>query len=76
MPISVTEDLLRAIATKEKAISEGRTIAKKGAYKNTKKTSDDSLLWGQCQGSALYADVESLLRRLGALGALDGMLEE
>ncbi len=54
MAIDVSESLLRAIATKDKTISDGRSIARKGAYKNTKKTEDGTLLWGECQGSALY----------------------
>ncbi|MFT3838312.1 MAG: hypothetical protein QM723_15115 [Myxococcaceae bacterium] len=51
MTIQVSEDLLRAIATKDKALSDGRTLSKKGAFKNMKVTKDESLLWGQCQGS-------------------------
>jgi hypothetical protein len=37
--------------TKDKALSDGRTLAKKGAFKKLKVTSDKSLLWGECQGS-------------------------
>ncbi len=51
MPIEVSEDLLRAITTKDKALSDGRTLSKKGAFKNVARTGDGSLLWGQCQGS-------------------------
>ena len=51
MPIAVSESLLRAIATKDKALSDGRTLSKKGAFKNLAKLDDVSLLWGQCQGS-------------------------
>lgn len=51
MPISVTEDLLRAVVTKDKALSDGRMLSKKGAFKNLKVTNDSSLLWGECQGS-------------------------
>lgn len=51
MPIEVTEDLIRAVTTKDKALSDGRTLSKKGAFKNLRKTVDSSLLWGQCQGS-------------------------
>lgn len=51
MSIEVSEDLLRAVTTKDKALSDGRTLAKKGAFKNLFQTSDGSLLWGQCQGS-------------------------
>ncbi|MBA3937184.1 MAG: hypothetical protein H0X38_06970 [Planctomycetes bacterium] len=51
MPIVVTEDLLRAVVTKDKALSDGRTLVKKGSLKNLKATQDRSLLWGECQGS-------------------------
>jgi len=51
MPITVNEDLLRAVVTKDKALSDGRTLAKKGAFKNLKRLADGSLLWGECQGS-------------------------
>ena len=51
MPIVVNEDLLRAVVTKDKALSDGRTLVKKGAYKNLHRLGDDSLLWGECQGS-------------------------
>ncbi|CAN5442117.1 hypothetical protein BH09MYX1_BH09MYX1_46650 [soil metagenome] len=51
MAIEVNEDLIRAVTTKDKALSDGRTLSKKNAFKNVHKTSDDSLLWGQCQGS-------------------------
>jgi uncharacterized Zn finger protein len=51
MPLEVSEDLLRAIVNKEKALSDGRTLAKKGAFKNLHKLDDQTLLWGQCQGS-------------------------
>jgi hypothetical protein len=51
MPLEVSEDLLRAIVNKEKALSDGRTLAKKGALKNLKRLDDRTLLWGQCQGS-------------------------
>lgn len=51
MPITVNDDLLRAVVTKDKALSDGRTLAKKGAFRNLKRTADGSLLWGQCQGS-------------------------
>jgi uncharacterized Zn finger protein len=51
MPIPVTEDLLRAVVTKDKALSDGRTLVKKGSFKNLNKTNDQSLIWGECQGS-------------------------
>jgi hypothetical protein len=51
MPIEVSEDLIRGIATKDKALSDGRTLVKKGAFKNLFQLGDASLLWGQCQGS-------------------------
>ena len=51
MAIDVNEDLIRAVTTKDKALSDGRTLSKKGAFKNLNRTGDDSLLWGQCQGS-------------------------
>jgi uncharacterized Zn finger protein len=51
MPIEVTEDLLRAITTKEKALSDGRTLARKGAFLQVQRSADASLLWGQCKGS-------------------------
>jgi uncharacterized Zn finger protein len=51
MPIEVSEDLIRAVTTKDKALSDGRTLSKKGAFKNVFRMDDSSLLWGQCQGS-------------------------
>jgi hypothetical protein len=51
MAIEVSEDLIRAVTTKDKALSDGRTLSKKGAFKNLFKTGDGTLLWGQCQGS-------------------------
>lgn len=51
MPLEVSEDLLRAIVNKDKALSDGRTLAKKGAFKNLQRLADNTLLWGQCQGS-------------------------
>ncbi|MBX3229413.1 MAG: hypothetical protein KIT84_17655 [Labilithrix sp.] len=51
MAVEVSEDLIRAVTTKEKALSDGRTLSKKGAFKNVFKTEDGTLLWGQCQGS-------------------------
>jgi uncharacterized Zn finger protein len=51
MPIEVSESLIRAITTKDKALSDGRTLVKKGAFQELGKMADDSLLWGQCQGS-------------------------
>jgi uncharacterized Zn finger protein len=51
MSLEVSEDLLRAIVSKEKALSDGRTLAKKGAFKNLKRLDDQTLLWGECQGS-------------------------
>lgn len=51
MAIQVSEELLRAIATRDKALSAGRTLSRKGAFKNTRRSADSSLLWGQCQGS-------------------------
>jgi len=51
MPIEVTEDLIRAVTTKDKALSDGRTLSKKGAFKNLARTDDGTLIWGQCQGS-------------------------
>ncbi len=51
MPIEVSESLIRAITTKDKALSDGRTLVKKGAFSKLGKLADDSLLWGLCQGS-------------------------
>jgi uncharacterized Zn finger protein len=51
MPIEVSESLIRAITTKDKALSDGRTLVKKGVLKSLRRMADDSLLWGQCQGS-------------------------
>lgn len=51
MPIEVSESLIRAITTKDKALSDGRTLVKKGAFNKLGKLADDSLLWGLCQGS-------------------------
>jgi hypothetical protein len=51
MPIEVNEALLSAVALKEKTISDGRTVARKGALKKTQRSDDSSLLWGECQGS-------------------------
>ena len=51
MPVEVSEDVIRAVTTKDKALSDGRTLSKKGAYKNLHRLADGSLLWGQCQGS-------------------------
>ncbi len=51
MPIAVTEDLLRAVVTKDKALSDGRTLWKKGALQKLHASADQSLLWGECQGS-------------------------
>ncbi len=51
MPIEVSDSLIRAITTKDKALSDGRTLVKKGAFKKLGRMADDSLLWGQCQGS-------------------------
>ncbi|MDQ3031177.1 MAG: hypothetical protein M3Y87_02075 [Myxococcota bacterium] len=51
MAIEVSEDLIRAVTTKDKALSDGRTLVKKGAFKSIFRTGDNSLLWGQCQGS-------------------------
>lgn len=51
MPIEVSESLLRAITVKDKALSDGRTLVKKGAFQKLGRLADDSLLWGQCQGS-------------------------
>ncbi len=51
MAIEVSEDLIRAVTTKDKALSDGRTLSKKAAFKNTFKSADASLLWAQCQGS-------------------------
>lgn len=55
MAIEVNEGLLRAIALKDKTISDGRSLAAKGAYKNAARTADGALLWAQCQGSTLYS---------------------
>jgi uncharacterized Zn finger protein len=60
MPIAVTEDLLRAVVTKDKALSDGRTLVKKGAFKNLKATNDRSLIWGECQGSGANPYVLSI----------------
>lgn len=51
MPIAVTEDLLRAVVTKDKALSAGRTLWKKGSLQKLHALADHSLLWGECQGS-------------------------
>lgn len=51
MAIKVSEDLIRAVTTKDKALSDGRTLSKKNAFKNLFKTDDESMLWGHCQGS-------------------------
>lgn len=51
MAITVNEDLLRAVVTKDKALSDGRTLVKKGAYIKTCVSADRSLVWGECQGS-------------------------
>lgn len=53
MSIEVTESLLRAVASKDKQISDGRSIARKGAFKNPGRT-EDGLLWADCHGSAVY----------------------
>ncbi len=55
MAIEVNEGLIRAIALKDKTISDGRSLAAKGAYKNPARTADGALLWAQCQGSTLYS---------------------
>jgi len=60
MAIAVTEDLLRAVVTKDKALSDGRTLLKKGAFKNLKATADQSLIWGECQGSGANPYVLSI----------------
>lgn len=54
MATAVTETLLRAIATKDKQISDGRTLAQKGAFVQAHQAEDGALIWAQCQGSALY----------------------
>lgn len=51
MPIEVTEDLIRAVTTKDKTLSDGRTLSKKGAFSNLKRLEDGTLLWGLCAGS-------------------------
>jgi hypothetical protein len=51
MPIEVTDDLLKAITTKDKALADGKALSRKNAFLNTKRTDDNSLIWGQCQGS-------------------------
>lgn len=51
MPIEVSDSLIRAITTKDKALSDGRTLVKKGAFQRLGRLADDSLLWGRCQGS-------------------------
>jgi len=60
MPIEVTEDLIRAVTTKDKALSDGRTLAKKGSFKATFRTADGSLIWGDCQGSGAKPYVLSI----------------
>jgi hypothetical protein len=60
MAIDVTEDLIRAITTKDKALSDGRTLSKKNAFKNVHRTADASLLWGECQGSGAKPYVLSI----------------
>jgi hypothetical protein len=54
VPIEINEGLLRAIALKDKTISDGRSLSAKGAYKTIARAADTSLIWGECQGSALY----------------------
>ena len=54
MAITVDEALLRAIATKDKQISDGRTLATKGAFTGTGQADDGGLVWGDCHGSAVY----------------------
>ena len=51
MPIEVSDSLIRAITTKDKALSDGRTLVKKGVFQKLGRLADDSLLWGHCQGS-------------------------
>ena len=51
MAIEVSEDFIRGVATKDKAISDGRTLSKRGAFKNVQQDSEGTLLWAQCQGS-------------------------
>jgi len=51
MPIPVNEDLLRAVVTKDKSLSDGRTLARKGAFQALHVTADHGLIWGECQGS-------------------------
>lgn len=51
MAIEVSEDLIRAVTTKDKALSDGRTLSKKNAFQNVRQLEDASLLWGECQGS-------------------------
>lgn len=60
MTITVNDDLLRAVVTKDKALSDGRTLAKKGAFQNLHATADRSLLWGECQGSGAKPYVLSI----------------
>ncbi|GDY13599.1 hypothetical protein LBMAG53_24770 [Planctomycetota bacterium] len=60
MPIAVTEDLLRAVVTKDKALSDGRTLAKKGALQKLQTDAERSLIWGECQGSGATPYVISI----------------
>jgi hypothetical protein len=60
MPIAVTEDLLRAVVTKDKALSDGRTLAKKGALQKLQTDAERSLIWGECQGSGAKPYVISI----------------
>ena len=54
MPLEVNEALVKAVAIKEKTIEDGRGLSRKGSFKNTFKSADGTLLWCECQGSALY----------------------
>lgn len=60
MPITVNEDLLRAVVTKDKALSDGRTLSRKGAYLNLHVNASGDLLWGECQGSGAKPYVMSI----------------
>lgn len=60
MPITVNDDLLRSVVTKDKALSDGRTLVKSGKFINLKATGDRSLIWGECQGSGAKPYVLSI----------------
>ncbi len=60
MPIAVTQDLITAVTTKDKALSDGRTLARKGSLQGLHASADGGLLWGECQGSGAKPYVMSI----------------